>query len=76
MEGEKNSILYYTKAKVTVTVSFPENDVACHQCRFFKYSETYERGYCDLILSESNNMSKKYAMGNIHPNCPLHFEEV
>lgn len=74
MPREKGSVLSYTKAKITVEVNFPDDDIACHQCRFYKYSDTYERGYCDIMTHESN-MSKKYAMSNIHPDCPLVFEE-
>ena len=73
MPREKIGVLSYTKAKITVDVSFPDDDVACHQCRFFKYSDTYERGYCDVIRHESN-MSLKFALRNIHPDCPLEFE--
>lgn len=76
MAAEKNSVLYYTKAKVSVTVNFPEKNVSCNFCPFFHYSETYERGYCEMIRNGENVMSRKFAMSGIHPNCPLEFEEV
>lgn len=76
MAGEKSSVLHYKKARICVTVNFPEDSVRCNFCPFFHYSETYERGYCDMIKNGENTMARKYAMNNIHPDCPLQFEEA
>lgn len=75
MPRETGGVLHYIKAKGLIEVNFPSDDVNCHQCPFFSYSNTYERGYC-CITKDDSAMSKRYAMNNINPNCPLEFEEV
>lgn len=74
MAGEKSGVSYYTKAKVTITVNFPEKDIVCSQCPFARQIKELGKVWCDILGEYEGNMSVTDAKSGIHFKCPLQFE--
>lgn len=47
-EEFRNHVTYYTSARVSTTIYFPEDKVKCYYCRFLKYEHGLDRYRCLL----------------------------
>lgn len=61
-----NGVLYYTKGYIDV--NFPENEVKCKYCRFFRCIEDSKQFRCNY------NNAVLYSKEHIGVDCPIRFE--
>lgn len=67
-----NGVEYYTAGQATVTVSFPENQVQCIQCRMFcEYSAAFRTYRCRLT---GHALLDPFT--GIDMDCPLDFGKI
>lgn len=66
----ENGVAWYTTAKTTVTVYFPEGDVCCQWCPWCRSEGDLRRYWCRL----TNDMVYLPESG-ILPSCPLKIVE-
>lgn len=46
-----DKVEYYTKGQAVINVFYPENDVSCHWCPFWRSEDSLKRSRC-LITNE------------------------
>lgn len=63
-------VSFYTKARITIEVAFPESDICCFHCPH-RYKDSGDRQMCRLM-----NKELYYIKQGVHEDCPLEFDEV
>ena len=63
-------VSYYTKAKATIEVGFPEDRTVCQWCQFCRNEDSLKRWKC--LLTHEYLVYPFLSVGN---QCPLVFEE-
>lgn len=66
----ENGIGFYTKATVSKTVFFPENEIKCQYCEFCRAEKDLERYWCRLT---NDMIYYPFALG-LPDKCPLILE--
>ena len=64
--------MHYTTGRATIDVYFPEQDVACINCRFCQYEQGADRYFCRLLPDRPQIYSPRLCIERF---CPLQFEE-
>jgi hypothetical protein len=62
-------VRYYTKAELTMTIGFPEDDIRCQWCPMLSWNDSLKIGRCratDKVI---------YSPFWLSPDCPLIFKE-
>lgn len=65
-----NKVEYYTKGEAIVNVYFPEGDVSCHWCPFWRSEESLKRSRC--IITNEILFKPLLALGE---KCPIVIQE-
>lgn len=66
MQGFENGVKFYTKAKGTISVSFPEDRTICQWCPYCRNEDSLRRWKC-LLTGEY----LVYPFQSVGNDCPL-----
>lgn len=65
------SVLHYTTGRTNIEVYFPEEEVACINCRFCQYEQGADRYFCRLLPERPQIYTPRMCIEGF---CPLKFE--